>query len=253
MVLARLSHEERIGLVVSIAGHVALLGVLVFRPASGDVVMPPDRIEVTLSDDVGLISTSPEPSVDAAADVAPEIGEVGEPEPPAAEPLPVSDRPAIAPVRPEPIARSTPQTPRRSERPGGSRIGNDFLEGTPGAQTSGSSTSPRAETIGPRVQAALSGAITRQLKPHWTAPPGVDAEQLVTILAWNLNEDGSLAGSPRVLRQLGVNAANRTQAPRHAELAIRAVQLAAPFDLPEEYYDSWKRIASFRFDKRLSQ
>jgi len=253
MVLARLSHEERIGLAVSLTGHAALLGVLLFRPASGDVVMPPDRIEVTLSDDVGLISTSPEPSIEAAADVAPTIGETGEPEPQVAKPLPVPDRPAIAPVRPEPVTKPTSQAPRRIERTGGSRIGSDFLEGTPGAQSSGSSTSPMAEAMGPRVQAALSGAITRQLKPHWTAPPGVDAEQLVTILAWNLNEDGSLAGRPRVLRQLGVNDANRAQAPRHAELAIRAVQLAAPFDLPAEYYDSWKRIASFRFDKRLSQ
>ena len=29
--------------------------------------------------------------------------------------------------------------------------------------------------------------------------------------------------------------------------------LAAPFDLPEQYYDSWKRVAAFRFDRKLSQ
>ena len=32
-----------------------------------------------------------------------------------------------------------------------------------------------------------------------------------------------------------------------------AFQLAAPFDLPDEYYANWKRISAFRFDKRLSQ
>jgi protein TonB len=34
---------------------------------------------------------------------------------------------------------------------------------------------------------------------------------------------------------------------------MRAVQLAAPFTLPAEYYGAWQRVASFRFDKRLSQ
>jgi len=75
----------------------------------------------------------------------------------------------------------------------------------------------------------------------------------VTILSWNLNRDGTLAGRPTVVRQEGINDANRAQAGRHAEQAIRAVQLAAPFDLPEEYYDAWKRVASFRFDRKLSQ
>jgi len=254
MVLARLSHEERVGLAVSIVGHVALVVLLLFRVGSGDVVAPPDRIEVTLSENVGLTSTSPEPYEDAAPDVAPTIGEAlpreTATESPAPEPAPTPSPTRVTQPRPSPPRSPAPQN---ASRTGGSRIGSDFLEGTPGAQTTGSSTSPRAEAIGPRVQSALSGAITRQLKPHWSAPQGVDAEQLVTILAWNLNEDGSLSGNPRVVRQLGINDANRPQAARHAEQAIRAVQLAAPFDLPAEYYDGWKRISAFRFDKRLSQ
>ena len=52
-------------------------------------------------------------------------------------------------------------------------------------------------------------------------------------------------------RQTGVTSVNAAQKDRHAEQAIRAVQLAAPFNLPEEYYDAWKRVSSFRFDKRL--
>ena len=103
------------------------------------------------------------------------------------------------------------------------------------------------------MRSALSGAITRQLKPHWSPPDGADADQLVTILSFNLNPDGSLAGRPTVVRQTGITAANRAQAQRHAEQAIRAVQLASPFNLPSEYYDAWKRVSSFRFDLRLSQ
>ncbi|MBV1916726.1 MAG: hypothetical protein KUG65_01485, partial [Sphingomonadaceae bacterium] len=160
-------------------------------------------------------------------------------------------RSAAAPrARPRPPVRPAP---RQVERSGGSRIGSDFLEGTRGAQGTSRSSSPRAEAIGRRVRSALSGAITRQLKPHWIAPQGADAERLVTVLAWDFNMDGSLSGRPRVVRQLGITDANRAQVSRHAEQAIRAVQLAAPFNLPDDYYDGWKRIAAFRFDKRLSQ
>jgi hypothetical protein len=101
---------------------------------------------------------------------------------------------------------------------------------------------------------SLLGAISREIKPHWQgkAPEGADAELLVTVLRWNLNRDGTLAGTPTVVRQEGITDTNRPQAPRHAEQAIRAVQLAAPFDLPDQYYDTWKRV-TIRFDKRLSQ
>ena len=60
-------------------------------------------------------------------------------------------------------------------------------------------------------------------------------------------------GPPRVVRQEGRTDANRPQAARHAEQAVRAIQLAAPFNLPAEYYDAWKRIVEFRFDRKLSQ
>ena len=75
----------------------------------------------------------------------------------------------------------------------------------------------------------------------------------MTILSFNLNRDGTLAGTPTVVRQLGINDTNRNQADRHAEQAVKAVRLAAPFDLPAEYFDAWKRVSQFRFDKRLSQ
>ena len=103
------------------------------------------------------------------------------------------------------------------------------------------------------MRASLASSISRQLKPHWAAPQGADAELLVTVLAFDLNRDGTLAGRPRVVSQSGVTDANRPQQARHAEQAIRAVQLAAPFDLPPEYHDAWKRVSSFRFDRRLSE
>jgi len=165
---------------------------------------------------------------------------------PAARPAP---KPASKPAA-RPAANSATTPPARS---GGSRVGNDFLKGVPGAQAAGNAQAAPAAAIGPAVRASLASAISRQLKPRWSAPQGVDAELLVTVLSFSLKPDGSLDGSPQVVRQDGLTDANRAQAARHAEQAIRAVQLAAPFDLPAQYYEAWKRVSAFRFDRRLSQ
>jgi hypothetical protein len=109
-----------------------------------------------------------------------------------------------------------------------------------------------AATAGPAVQASLSREVQRQLKPHWRAPSGADSELLRTVVEVQLNRDGSIIGTPRVVEQKGVTASNRAQAGLHKEQALKAVRLAAPFRLPAEYYDSWKVILPV-FDKRLSQ
>ncbi len=274
MALTMPRSEERLGLIVAIAAHAGLLALLVLHPFKPPAVQPPERMSVTLSDETGLTSTSPQPQAEAAPDIAPVIAPVPAPQPeplpapipgpaPVVKPAPkaaVVPKPQLRPApratpAPAPKAQPRPQATRQpvTRAPGGSRIGNDFLRGVPGAQATGAARNPPAAAIGPAVQSALSGAISRQLKPRWAAPQGAEAEKLVTILAWSLNADGTLAAGPQVVRQEGITDANRSQAARHAEQAIRAVRLAAPFDLPAEYYTAWKRIASFRFDKRLSQ
>jgi outer membrane biosynthesis protein TonB len=206
------------------------------------------------------VPPKPQPRVQSAPQPRPRPQQIQpQPRPAPARPQPAPARPIAQPQRPAPpapaAARPGDDRPRR--RPdapiGGSRIGNDFLSGVPGSQNPGTSRTPPAATLGPEVKASLGSAIARQLKPKWVAPQGVDADKLVTILAWDLNSDGTLAGQPRVVQQLGITDANRPQAQRHAEQAIRAVQLAAPFQLPSEYYNGWKRIAAFRFDRKLSQ
>lgn len=278
MAAISLNGDERVGLAVAVVLHAAVLGVLLLRPPAVETIPKPERIQVTLSDNVGLTSTSPTPYADPAPDIAPELGErladsVPLPAIVDALPLPIPEtvtRPAPAP-RPEPrpaprtTSRPTPRqtaapaprqtsapAPRRTSAPaeksGGSRVGSNFLDGASGSE--GSSRNAPAATIGPRVQSSLASAITRQLKPHWTAPQGAEAELLVTVVRFNLNRDGSLSGSPSVVRQSGVTPANEAQKERHAEQAIRAVRLAAPFNLPEEYYDGWKTVTS-QFDRRL--
>lgn len=283
-------NDEGVALVVALAAHAGLVALLVLQPAAPPLPVP-ERMTVTLSEDVGLTSTSPEPTSQAAPDEAPELGAPAPPPPaPVARPEPQPDpRPApratvAPPPKAVPLAKAAPTpkaappktapakaapaksppakaaaAPKSAQAAppkgpaAGSRIGADFLKGTPGATAKGPAGPPPAAAIGPAVRSALSGAISRQIKPKWAAPQGAEAELLVTFLTWDLNADGTLSGNPRMVRQAGITDANRAQAARHAEQAIRAVKLAAPFNLPAEFYPAWKRVTEFRFDRKLSQ
>lgn len=289
---AAFSRQEGIALGAAVVAHVVLLAALTISNPGKTPVAPPERMTVTISDEIADQSTSPDPMAQPLPDVAPELGEPQaqpepQPEPPAPvppqpkqqpsvqpkpvaqpKPAPIAQKPKPAPAPARPAAQPAPTKPvakpvakpaakpaaaAPAQRPGGSRIGNDFLKGVPSAASAGTSRSQPAATLGPAERSSLASAIATQLKRHWAAPQGADAEKLITILAWDLNPDGSLAGSPRVVRQEGITDANRAQAPRHAEQAVRAVRLAAPFDLPDQYYNGWKRVAAFRFDRKLSQ
>lgn len=294
MAAAAIRKEELTGLALALVAHAALVALLALNPPRPALMPLPERMTVTISDEVGLTSTSPQPSANAAPATAPELGD---PAPPAPEPQPapvqpkvqprpeppkptppkpVPPKPAPQPVvqpkpQPRPVAKApaqpaprpvvarpaapsrTPPAKAAPRQAGADRLGNDFLDGVKGATGTGRDSNPPAAAIGPAVRSALAGSISRQLKPRWVAPQGAEAELLVTVLAWDLNPDGTLSGSPRVVRQEGITDANRTQAQRHAEQAIRAVRLAAPFDLPPQYYSAWKRVSDFRFDRKLSQ
>ncbi|GFE76202.1 hypothetical protein [Novosphingobium sp. TCA1] len=318
MAMLGLRKDEGIGLTLAVALHLAVLAAMVLRPAQNEVVKPPQRIEVTLSDQVGMTSTSPDPFSQAAPDMAPELGEAAPPPAPAPEPEPLP-QPEPVPPAPAPRPQPRPQPPRPQPKPapaprpappkpappkpappkpapkpapqktpqktpakpapsrdssaidrivgksgsasskattppkkaGGSRVGADFLSGVSGATSTQGKGQPAA-ALGPAAVSALNGAISRQLKPHWAAPQGADAELLVTTVRFRLNKDGSLDGDPQVLRTTGQNAANSAQVQRHQEQAIRAVKLAAPFNLPEDLYNGWKVITT-NFDRRLSQ
>lgn len=153
------------------------------------------------------------------------------------------------PARPSRVGKDF--LPPASQRTGGaSRIGKDFL---PGAATgNGKAATPPGPSITPQVRSSLASEVARQLKPRWQAPSGLDVDLLATTVEWDLNPDGSLSGAPRVVNQTGGNAANRSQADRHKEQALRAVRLAQPFRLPPQFYAGWQRLR-FTFDRKLSQ
>jgi outer membrane biosynthesis protein TonB len=218
----------------------------------------------------------PAPPVPAPAPVArpapkpvaqPQTRPAPTPKPVRAQPQPAA-KPAAKPQpqqqRTQTAARPTDNRDRRRPdrtRPGLSRDLVNGLADTPSPKPAtkpaatpgrGTATGTPAAAIGPAVTASLGAEVRRQLRPHWKSPTGADVELLRTTIAARLNPDGSLAGTPTVVQQTGINDSNRAQAKLHADQAIKAVRLAAPFNLPAQYYDAWKEIRP-NFDRRLSQ
>jgi len=251
--LSAFRREERFGLAIAFGLHVLLVMVLALQPARDALIERPERMTVSLVSDIGLEEMAPAIVPESRAAIAPELAD--DPLPSVADaPEQTTTRTAPSPDRqtsreapkPQPTAKSEPR------QGGGSQVGDNFLEGAGNSRTSDDARIP-ASQIGASAKASIIQAIVRQIRPHWTAPSGVDAELLVTELAFDLDENGRLRGRPRVLRQGGINASNRPQSGLHAERAIRAVQLAAPFELPDEYYHAWKSIRGARFDRNLSR
>lgn len=276
-----MDRAEATGFGVAFAGHVALLAALSLGLATARV--PPlqnDPIEVSFVEEVGRESTAPTPSAEAPAPKLAEVEGPVEPAvaPPEPQPVPLPQPRAVAPpqARPIPQPRPTPQparpkavqpqrpapaqtkaTPPRAaaqpkantSRPTGRLAG--LLNGVSERDSDSRATTPPARTGGPAVRASLAAELRRQLKPHWKAPTGADAEQLRTEVEIWLSQSGGVSRM-EIVRTTGQTASNRPQVRLHQEQAQRAVRLAAPFRLPPDLYEAWKHV-TVTFDKRLSQ
>ncbi len=253
--LAGLRREERFGLGIAAALHAALVLVFLIQPQTRDDIEPAQRMTVNLASEVGLEAAAPEPVPESRAAIAPMLSE--EPSPaPEPVPQPRLERPVSASVPAPADARQRRRpdrvTPAKTTvKGGGSRIGADFLPGS-GDSTTTTETRVPAGAIGASEKASLLQGIVREIKPRWQPPSGPDVDRLVSKVRFRLNPDGSLAGRPTLVSQRGETDSNRAQAGRHGEQAIRAVQLAAPFDLPEKYYEAWKSV-TLDFDWKLAQ
>lgn len=280
-------NDEKVGLAAAVVLHGALLAVLLMQAVRSDVSVFPERMTVSLATEVGLQAAAPDPVAESRAAIAPTLSDIPAPAPirperveraavtpppqqprsqptRAARPTPVPTQSAATRDRsrpdretapravsnPPPRQATSPAPTRTAERGGGSRIGDDFLAGG-GSSTTTTETRAPAAIFGRTERAALSSAITRQLRPHWAAPSGLDAEQLISTVSWDLNPDGTLRGTPRCRTDPGsITDSNQPQAGLHCDRAIRAVQRAAPFNLPDQFYDRWKAL-EWQFDRRL--
>ncbi len=266
-----LHNEEKLGLAAAVVLHGALVAVLLMQTVRSEVSVFPERMTVSLATEVGLEAASPDPVSESRASIAPTLSDEPAPAPEPAKPQPSTRTATTPPLKPATrTATSQPAPTRDRSRPdrtpprqaattppkttpksgGGSRIGDDFLEGK-GSSTTTSETRAPAATFGAKEAADLRSAISRQIKKNWTAPNGVDAERLVSVVSWKLNPDGTLKGRPTCrTNPNSITDSNRPQSGLHCERAIRAVQLAAPFKLPEQFYSRWDDL-EWQFDRRL--
>jgi outer membrane biosynthesis protein TonB len=261
-----MDRADATGFGIAFGGHAALLLALSLGLAKAS--LPPVQtqpMEVELVDEIGLVSTAPEPSaVEPAARLGepdalpeqlppapveplPQPSVTPAPAPPQASPRPQS-QPKAAPTPPKAAPKSAP-APKPAARPGG-RL-NGLLNGVSERETSSRSTAKPAQAAGPAVQASLAAEIRRQLKPHWKAPTGADVELLRTQVSISLARNGNVTRI-EILGTSGQNASNRPQVRLHQEQAERAVRLASPLRLPPEFYEAWKQM-TVTFDRRLSQ
>jgi outer membrane biosynthesis protein TonB len=106
----------------------------------------------------------------------------------------------------------------------------------------GGRTGATTVRIPPAIQSALGNEIMRQIKPHWSMPSRRGVDSIKTALKISLARDGTVTDI-QVLGSSGVNDSNRSIVSMHQKRAIKAVRLASPFRLPEQYYDVWKNVA----------
>jgi outer membrane biosynthesis protein TonB len=258
------TRSEAAGLGIAAIGHLALFGLLSvgFLATPNPLQLQSAPIEVSLTDEVGLESQAPVPhQEDVAARLSPVEAplepDTAPPEPadqpdpqPVAKPEPTPPKPAPAenarPAPKQPPTKAAPakaqpkSQPKREIRASG--VLDGIVAGLKDQPSKGKATTPPAVKAGPAVQSALAAEVLRQIKPRWKPPSGADSDKLRTTVQVQLDRDGAIVGQPRVT-QTGVTASNRAQADLHRERALRAVQLAAPFKLPAQYYDAWKTIA----------
>lgn len=267
-----IDRREGAGIGVAVIGHVALFGLLSvgFLATPNPLKLESTPIEVSLTDEVGLVSEAPVIETEAPAERLAEVPAPPEPNSPppvpetqpepVAKPDPTPPKAAPAPApKPQPRAeakksnpapaKAQPKTDRQAVRPTGRLTG--ITDGLTDQPSKGKATTPPAAQMGPAVRSSIFGLIRRQVKDHWKSPTGADVSLLVTNVEVRLNRDGSLAAAPRIVGQSGQTASNRPQQELHKERAVAAIRLAAPFEgLPEEYYDGWKAFV-LSFDRRL--
>lgn len=172
------------------------------------------------------------------------------PEPKKAEDLTDRRRPDKA------TSRTRATTPARSntaagtataEKPRGSRLGQDFLKGISDAPA-GKAQTPRAAVSGQAMQ-GLAAALVRQFRPCYElgSLQGTPAMSIVTTLRLRYRKDGTVAGTPEVAEQTGVNESNRSYAQQMSEVSRRAVLRCSPVRLPAELYEGGWDNFNLRF------
>lgn len=255
--------KEGRGFAIAVGAHVLIIGLLSVQWTAGERRFDNPPMEVDLIAETAVQSTAP---VISETPPAARLGEeddidIAAPEPVPAPPLPEPvvrptpaptpkqvARPKQAPPKQPPAAKkaqpkAAPKAPPARDRPARPTGRLDGIaEGLSKSQPkSPSSKGAPAAATAAEVRQTIDASINAQVRPHWNrcSVTGVDIRLLKTVVEFRLTKSGALAGFTDVTTT-GQNDSNKFQVARHQECAKRAVELAAPFNLPDESYDFWQ-------------
>jgi hypothetical protein len=104
-----------------------------------------------------------------------------------------------------------------------------------------SGAAPAAAPTGPPLTGGERDGLILAIKQCWNVPIGLEgAAELVVVLRVDLNRDGSLAASPKMIEPTGPAQGTIKQA---FEAGRRALIRCAPYNnLPPEKYERWRRV-----------
>lgn len=193
----------------------------------------------------------PTPAPQQEAEAQPEPEPTPEPEQQAeAEPTPTTNvvpraRPTPPPKRPQPTRSASSQT---NESFNADRISALLNKVEPSGGGSGSSRASAGIRSG-GTNAAMTmtelDALRAQIQRCWNPPVGAQgAEDLIVTVQMQLNQNGTVAGSPEV-----INSGSNPFFQAAADSARRAVLRCQPYNLPLEKYDTWREVR-VTFDPR---
>ncbi|XVJ63303.1 MAG: hypothetical protein HEQ22_12080 [Sphingopyxis sp.] len=254
--------NQQRGMAIAVAAHVLIIALLSVQWTAGERRFDNPPMEVDL-----IAETAPTSSAPVLSDTPPaaRLGEedavdIAAPEPMPTPPLP---EPVVRPTptpTPKQVARPKPAPPKKAPavakaapkaapkappakknpaRPTGRLDG--ITDGLGREATKAPSKGAPAAATAAEVRRSIDVSIKSAVAPRWNScrVSGVDVDQLKTVVKFRLTQSGALAGFSGVTTT-GENDSNKFQVQRHQECAKRAVELAAPFDLPEENYSFWQ-------------
>ncbi|MCA3255029.1 MAG: hypothetical protein INF91_05385 [Alphaproteobacteria bacterium] len=231
-------------------------------------------VEIVEISDMARVTEPPKPSMEAAPQetveaTAPTPAPDEAAAPPAPKPAPktASDMPApnAKAEPPKPADKAKDKAADAAKKAGPQRLDSQQLASlldkklpkaerkplnTSALATSLEKSIPRGAQLDARATATLEQAIRSQVAPCWNPPiGGAEVGRMTVQLRIQMAKDGRVLGTPQIIGQTGVTAANSTFAKAFAESARRAVLRCSPLTLPPDLYDAWK-LFELNFDPR---
>ncbi len=260
--------RQILGILLSIVLHAGVVAsALVYFPAASrmaaeNVIIPIELVTIADTTNVRAARPEPEPEIEEPLPEAeptppepePEPEPVVEPEPeaippaPEPEPEPIEPEPEPDPVQPEPEPEPEPEPVQPEPEPeqpsrldlgdlsnvvNNNRVNNNADEG----ETRSGAGAGTAMTA--TLQAMAASQIQRCVRSNLDAPANMD---LAVVVQVSLERNGEIASPPRLVDERRVLNSTNPFLRVAGERALRAVIECAPYQLPPQNYQEWRRL-----------